>query len=713
MRWSNIVSKAKDALLTEPLPPATAQEGQGFKILFKEDSPIPEEAKKEGIKLLRQRGFQIASLNEFIANGLLYAEIHSLERSASVTTEDWLAYYNGILARLSEKRSALEAEIKEVHDRAQGYEDRIKENEARKAQIKKDIEALKDQLMKIRNEIAEAKKTIGGRLVADAETELERVIQLQKKVYAEVHGINEARFKNAKPATDELVRKWKDLRVVYDQRFRTLMEKLKVLNEYGLSSGTAYTLIALGSAMAGVAGYFFAIFSSSTGYSSTDVFYYLLKNIIDVTAHQDISIYRKFAYLLGALLIVTGISWSADRLILRANYFRKEEDKNLRPYSFNTAFTLNDMSYSHAAKEKSWLLLWLKVAPFLFVMGAILLLVSNGADIKEQTTKLSNATEGLLIGSAIAMGFAACVYLYIIKVIEPRAFATDFRGHIKRNSELAAVLVAFIISIGIFAFYRKYSYAATYSIVGFVGSCLITAFAFSYGLRFLGLMTLAEEAETQLTRIDNSIAFYSAPDQPDLDLNLGKYFNELGDGLLNHLKKKNEAILHSDELQHVKVAADHPEDSTKKIWKDLFIWKEKEKDLEDSNLFEIMEWEQRYFPELADQLKTLAGCYKDKLRELAEAETELRSSIADKETKKALNLKAIRELQEEVDEIVILGAQVEESCLNKKAGLEKELSHQIIYLRDGFELGQLYVQNNMGPRRQQLLLDEKSGIHAK
>ena len=673
--------------------------------LFDDDKPLSEEAKAQQIKLLKQRGFQIATLDEYASSSALHAETERIKMVYQSRISGWQNLFLSVIDRLSAKKWRIYQERQEVIGREDKYEDEVSVCKVLKEQMLSDLKALETEIKQVRRKIAEAKKSIGGRLVEDAERELDKAVQLQKKIHNDLKAVNEDRFKNQKPALDELLIKWKNLRDTYNEQFQKLNARIKELSDFGITSRVANTLLSLGTAMAGVAGYFYSIFSAKARYSTNDVLFYLLKNLINVCANPAIDLWAKFIILVAGVLVITIVSWIVDGLLRKANFYKKEEEDTTDIQELETDFSIKGFKYFFRTKQKRWLLLWLKIAPLILVVGSVLLIISYGQGVDEQTDKLSSSTEGLLIGTAIAMGIAAVIYLYITKVSEARAKATNLTQYIKYNWELVVSMLVFIAAMVGLAFYKQGGDEIPYSIASFIGACLITGFAFSYGMRFHSLRSLANEIVYQIRVIDRAIASITGPYQPNLALNPEHYFRELGQGLIMHLEKKNEVISNSDELQQISMLSDEPVTKSKNVLRELFIVTPKEKDLENTNLFEIMEWELRYFPDLAEELKTLAGLYKSKKVQLEDAADALKQSIADKLTKLAADKINLDQLNQEIEGLEILVNNAKLRSHLKLISLENEYVNDITNLNDGFDLGNWYLYHNMGPNGPQLLLN--------
>ena len=684
-----------------------------FQELLESADLISEEQKKERTKILQQLGFQIAGRQDIDTNKALADEIGNLRESVSDTTECWSEFFKCFIEKLSEKRALINEAIALLKEKKQKLETDITDHKEKKKTIITEIEALKKDLITVRDTLAKGKKGIGEKLITEAEIELNKVVRLQRSIYEEVKSINEDRFKNTQHALDELIHKWKELRTTYDERFQILSKKIKLLGGDGINLSVANTLIALGVGTAGVAGYFFAIFSSKSSYSSNDVFYYLLNNILTATIDPTVPVYVKISYFVGALAFITGVSWLIDRLIQKNNRFIRDESNQEYAHNLAANFKIEGIAYDFKTKEKSWLSLWLKVVPIFLIVGMIILLLANSKNITLDTADLSASTEGLLIGTAIAMGLSAAVYVYITKITEPRMESSATPGSMQRNSEFIVAILLFLLSIIALAFYKSgneehQGTAGMYSIIGFIGCCLVTAFAFGYGLRFWGLISTSNELETQIDRIDEAIAMNSFPVQPGLSLKMNAYFTQLSDGLLSNLKKKNEAIDDIEHIDQVSMAVDDPKNANKPKWYKFLVTKPKKKILQEADLFEVMEWELAYFPEHTEQLKVLANLFNDKKKELAETEALLKNCLSEKESKEKLSEAEIRHLQQQIESLQVLILKVLRKKIQKEEFHKRELDSQITCVKDGFDLGLWYHRHGMGPGPFQILLNEQN-----
>lgn len=715
MKTVDQINNIKSGLTGATDKSALTDEEKIFNELFSPDQPPTEEEKKEHIKMLRQRGFQISKVPNAAIE--LETEISYIRDEAEDYLERWNECVTAYLDRISVRR----AEIAEIIDVLEEPERRLdrEESEHRESRrrLKAELDNLKLQLTEVRQKFSLEKKGIGDRLIIEAELELKKLTELQERVYNSTKTINEDRFRVLEDTLRVIISKYETLRESYIQRFEGLQEKVKALGGDGINMGTAYTLLSIGSATAGVAGYFFSIFSSYANYSGSDVFYYLLRGVVEAIAISG-PVAEKIYYFLGTLAVITLVGWGTDVLVKRMSFYRKNED-DVGGHFFATEFKSEGLSYRFSTREKTWFILWLKILPLILVVGSLLMLISLkdinsvGSDTNsDKINALSASTEGLLIGTAIAMAMGGLYYLYLVKVAERRQERKE-PGSIKHSWELAVAILILLLSLSLFAFFpsnvkdpfenivqktldvqdqlvNARSLILKLSIAGFIGTTIATGVVFSYGLRFFGLLSSQKEVQEIIMAIDDDIAVRSVPRQQFIDAHVEEYFDKLSEGLLLQLEKKNEAILDPEKQETIRMV---PEQTGKK--KKIGAWritknKNKVKSMNIYGQFDMLEWEITYFPEYAESIKLLAAMHEEKQRELVVLDEKIKQCQTDKaKLIEELSVKK-KELQQKSDELSQLYIKAKGLRIIKDKELRRELKNDIVHVLDGYDLGLWY-----------------------
>ncbi len=672
-----------------------------FETLFADAEKPAEPLKPEEVKLLQQKGFQIATITETNICDELAVQIAALENGKNSTDIEWGTLYQAFRQGLELRMDSIKLRMEALKLTESAHDEKLKELADRKVAIYAEIEAEKANLLKVRQAFSLSKKGIGEKLVIDVEQELTRFLQLQKLIYNETKEINEDKFKNTKSSLDKLIERLVHLRKTFLERFDLLQERAKSLSDDGINATVAYTLMAIGSAMAGVAGYFFAIFSAKSNYSSQDALYYLLTNILHASRGSEYPIYMKCIFLLAGLLVITGFSWLIDKAINRKTFFSKPRKGEEEDYSFVSNLKMEGFEYNYNTKSKSWLLLWLRICPFLLVTGIAIILMSHNSEIISDTNSLSASTEGLLIGTILAMGLAAVIYIYIVKVVERRTAKHDTVGLIRKNWELVVALLLFITVVLVFILYRDDSViknfpASPFSIIGFFGASIITAFAFAYGLRYFGLIESLSQIENLILYVDRAIRNHSVPKQVSLYVDYEQNLKALMDCLVNNLEKKSQLLENANQKDakvHIteRRGSGNLWDSVIKIVRPSGT----KNNFEEVELFEILEWEIEYFPEHAEQIKIIGSIYKDKKRQLDDIETKIQELESQKK-------KSIQEIRDEVSKLesihrktFALQIRSDMARLQKEKKQSSILDTCIVHIKDGFQLGILYKATRM------------------
>ncbi len=671
--------------------------------LLNENSQPTEEQNKQKTKAIRQLGFQVALFYGEHNRTALEVERDRLKTEFWSNKNNRRVQFDQFLDWVARQKKLVEEQIKHLASELSDIDAEITERKAAVKATREKLSELKAALLEARTALERAKSNNRLKWVENIDEELTAVIALQKKVSGELNGMAQERFDRLTPGLTDMRTRWQQLKILYTDQHTILCKYIDELSKNGISGPVAYIIMYLGAAMAGVAGYFFGIFSFKAAYSNNDVFNYLLKNFLSTIGRSTASVYVKIAFILGVLILVTLVSWIADWLSRKINFFNASVTETVNEHSLRGNIESDNFSYSYQTNDKRWLALWLKMVPLLLIAGGVLLILSYGFRVDKHISDLSASLEGSFIGTSIAMGLAAVVYLYLTKIAEPRSLSATGSNLLKRNWELVAIIAIFIISIAAFCFYRSI-YMRSYSIVGFIASCLITAFAFAYGLRFLGLRSLIAEIEQKLIVIESRITWYTVAMPKDFDLDLEKYFKKLSKQLRQRLKDRNDASDNEEQFNAKKLEL-HVENAQGDEAKGKSWYSSKTSDKVTPEQVVINEHDKKYFPEQVAQLQAAITLYRDKRTELTTEESQLRECFAKRDWQKPITSSETKNLEKEIERFSLLAFRASQRICDDERLAGHEWNTVCADLQDGYNLGLWYRNSEMGPANQQLLLN--------
>lgn len=675
--------------------PKQKNPGEPFDFLLNDNTETNSKKSDDYFKIIQQAGFQIAC-EEKEKEDKLKKRIEELQNANQLKTDEISNLYLSAITKLEENIIVIKDKLSLLKIKEDEQEDKIKRSELKLSALMDEIDQIKKKLLEVRESFSISKQGLGQKMIADVEVELTNVFSLQKSIHRECQTLNEERYNVIKDSSRIIIEKLNATRAAYYERLKKIQEKIINLSENGITSRIAYILVWLGTVSAGVAGYFFAIFSQQANYSSQDALYFLLKNTLQTVYNINAPLYLKILYLILIIVVITAFSWLVDWLIKKKTYY--SEKKGIDNHKFAYDLNISNMSYTVKVQNKTWVLLWLKIAPLALIVGIALIFLSQQDPAITNIDALSASTEGLLIGTAFAMGLASVIYLYVEKTIETRQ--QKFRSFGK-NWEIGIAICLFIVIIFAFSFYRSPENfngqfpKGIFSMIGFLSASFLTAFSFAYGMRYFGLLEAASSTEDRINQLDADIWRLSFPAQLQFDVN--SYFENLSQlqrALLNNLLKKGQALGAVSKNAQIE-----PVDSLNSYPRQIkfpLVWKLGKKKLvnDESGLFELSEWEIEFFPEFSEKLKVIANFYNDKKLQLDQIKNELKQQKSDKEKIVQDNNNQSLELRKENERLTALQIKIKMKMMDAKTNLMREFEKEKIFLQDGFALGIMYIKEH-------------------
>jgi hypothetical protein len=610
------------------------------------------------------------------------------------------------ITELREKLSAAEQYRETTDEELQSF---IKDKEAEEQLLL----TIQQRLTDVRVELGKAKSGIIDKSLEEAEKQVTTALNIQKTIYDETRLLNRKKFEDEKDQLALLSKCYKELYDYYEVRYKKVNKHLAVLDVDGISPVTTQVLVTIGSISFGAAGFFFSTFAGRAGFGNEDMLFFVLGGIIN-TAQQPGHGLLKILILIGLIALVTGISLICNYLINRLKKKSEEEIRSEVMMGMATAKKLEQFQYQASVKSNNWYAFWLQLIPGIFIAGLIILGISK-SDTNQKISSINASSEGLIIGTCIAMSLAGLIYFYIIKIVEPRLVKQydsepDTKVNwIRSNWELVAIIIAFIIfSVCIIAIpYTNidtghniipFDQQTRYAILLFITICFVGGVSFAYSIRSRGLIETNDYLERVMQGLNSAIGYCSSAEAPELHNRVAEEHSNITQHVLRQLTFKA-TIIGTDIVEQKK------QDKEKGFWEGLMEMvkgsKNEEKPAPPNPIHSItfMEpWEERYFPHILDELKAIEFEYMEQKSKTRKAEDRVNDYKENKVTEKRIYEKEIeqskknrQEYEEQIENTI---KEKNEKCLKIKNAYNKTT----VDLLDGFHLGLWYRENGIGPK---------------
>lgn len=442
-----------------------------------------------------------------------------------------------------------------------------------------------------------------------------------------------------------------------------LIEKVKLISNSGISFFTSNSLLTIGLTCAVIAGWFFSIFSLESSLNSDSVLFFILNGLFDFS-NEVINIYPSNR-IVGAIILFLGLTIV---FLLFTFLFVFIDSRLLKPPSESTENENKiraDINYEDEiiklksnVSGNSFSRFWLAILPYILLATVLYTFLAVGQHISSNggLTNLDTSLSGQLAGTIISITLGAIVYLYLVKIIEPRKTKSlDNKGNtISTNLELFFVTLCFTaiicISIAYFDFSsiqivdgQRVSIPANaaktnFTLIQFGFMSLVTALSIGYGWYYKSLITEQNRLEVKINKINEIIQNYENPLQNTITTSERELFNvkytQITDQLMN-LMVINNTIVHNALIGNLERKkpysndekedeADNDKNPLTRFWGSLanfFEKKNKRSKVNEGYNPSLTEEEVRLFPEIEaeiEQLKAKKVAQILKLEELEE-----------------------------------------------------------------------------------------------
>jgi hypothetical protein len=688
------------------LSPVNIQEEETY------SNPLPQtdHPKSLPVDTIKRLGFFEAISHSGPAKSKLENLLESYEQKAREKINTLEEIYEKKVRHLSNRISSSASRIEELK---QKLSDSEKYNEADDLQLQKIIEdklkeeerlaAAQEQITEVRVRLGEAKAGIINKSLDEAEAQVRKALNIQNLVYDETRILNGKKYEDEKDYLTRLAKCYQELHDYYKNRYDKVNSYLHVLDVDGISPKTTSVLTTIGTVSFGAAGFFFSTFAGNTGFGNQDMLYYVLDGLI-TTAQQPANGFAKVGVLFGIIALITLISLGCNFLISRLKN-KDEEIFTKLSLGGNASAKLELLEYQANLKSNNWYAFWLQLLPGVFIAGLLILCLS----INYRSTQLiyiNASSEGLIIGTSIAISLAGLIYLYITKIVEPRllkrheANPNESINWIKANWEIVTILILFVV-FSIFIILIPTGIAAStdlqvrYALLLFLAICLVGSMSFAYGMRNRGLIQTGRYLEKVIKWLNKAIAYCSAPETPQVHNTLAAEHGNILEHVLKQLSFKAAVNLSDGRVRRKRKSPG--------LFGELMDVLKLSKESEETSASEhisyvtIMEpWEERYFPHIVDELKAKEFEYREKrvrLQLALDHITDYKSARTNMLRLQENEIALCRETIKECETLIESALQERADCIQQARADHEET---ITNLLDGFDLGVWYKNNGLG-----------------
>jgi hypothetical protein len=613
-----------------------------------------------------------------------------------------------------EKIAELKEKLKALDEYRESGDPDLQQMIRDKAQEEEDLQLLQAKLTDVRIKLGQAKSGIIDASLDEAEKQVKKALGIQKIIYDETYAINKKRYDDEKDYLKRLQESFQELYQYYKGRYNEINKHLGALDVDGISPVTTQVLTTIGSISFGAAGFFFSTFAGATGFGNQDMLYFILEGLAN-TANQPVSAWVKIGALLGLIALVTIVSIACNKLLgmIRERKLDKEEEKlqNQLKLHAGASKKTEDFQYKVSIRSNNWYAFWLQIIPALLIAGLLMLGVSKS--LTAGLGQINSSSEGLIFGTFISISLAGLIYLYLIKIVEPRMVRKlETNPHenvnwIKANLELCVVLGTFVVfciciitipytqdTDGIIPVGQRTRYA----ILLFIGISLVGGISFAYGTRSRGLIETNDYLERVLQRLTKYIAYCSSPETPDIYTDVPP---EQGNLLQHVLRQLSFNATVNKSAVMIQKKKPNEQNSFQKLLDMLFKQNEEKEEPEKfnrvHNITVLEPWEEKYFPYIVDELKAVEFEYREKKARVQKREDSISDHKAAVKTKKHRHESQLVSCEENIRSNRALIETARHDGVTRR--MEIEVKYVMIEnnLRDGFHLGMWYRENNIGP----------------
>lgn len=416
---------------------------------------------------------------------------------------------------------------------------------AEKVKLEEKSKQIVDKISNIAQEIAIEKKDILGKWILEARQKLEEVFTISKQITAEKQEVFDRFFSEGKDQHLDLEKQFISLREASLSQLEQVNDRLKQSAPEGITLLSAKRLYRLGLVAAVAAGWLFSVYVFNIQLRNSDIVSYLFTGLGKMAHKMPGNGYERIWQLAGALGIITLLSLLFRSLLVHTQRKTKESRNDTDVNDLFIRISTEGIRYTSQTRARGWSLFWLRLGPKLFAIGVLIIFLSFYEGYDKSYDDLNVSLFGLLIGTAFATGIGGLVYLYLIKIIEPRNSSGKkywFSGHI----ELLLAFVVLLVSLCALFFLRSgleaNSFYTFISIALFISGALIAGFLMGFGLLYESLFKRREELEDEIYEYNGYIFRYGGPQKAYLPKEFHTGVSKIVQELLQKIEQRGNTL---------------------------------------------------------------------------------------------------------------------------------------------------------------------------
>jgi hypothetical protein len=558
--------------------------------------------------------------------------------------------------------------------------------------------------------------------VAKSQLIEQRLIEFKKEIlalsdahdslYMNMYDLNKKMFSDNKPALDIRKIRAEKLKLQIENRYSEVDTQIGLTNKSGVNSHVFQLLYSNANIVALVSGWFFSVFLllknfavGDTEFGSDDAWFFIIKSILNVlnsnaTGLQGIlEPFGKVIFIIFIIGIVSYIcQWLLNRYCPIKDNVEQIEMTLTQGDIIDENTQLNSKSeqggkkmFNLSIQADSWFALWLHIAPFLTAASIGLIILRFGVTT-EDVNKLDLSLAGQFLGMTLSYGLSGLFYLVVAK-------NQDF-PNLKRWSFVLIGLFLLMPLLFLIEFdnnTKNYGHQII-SVIGFIFSAFLTSILLAYGMRYRGLLHVADEMNRLIDRLSVIISYYSAPKFVNLfSKDYPQKVQDMEKDLLTWIAGRNASI---EKMQGILPESEQKKGANKGnkslIWWNPKTWEwtnsirmkipkkelntsSNEKSLNQLDNIALTEIEKLHFPQFDKEIEALRQSYI------------LLSNNIEKQTKSSSKIG--KRITKTRDDIALLYQQ-QNDVINQQM---MQSFHQELWIREGYELGIWYLKNDLFP----------------
>lgn len=635
--------------------------------------------------------------------------------------------------RLQQKIELIQKHLEEIVFKWTGHVGEVSAFEIEKSKAEQRLTELRKELRDIYQSIGQKKERLIEERILAVRKELELMIENYRKVYEQRFEINKRTFEDNRNALDYKVKRFEALKTQFEERQVQIAAKVNALSLAGVNPYVANFLVAAGFAAAVVAGYFFSIFALSKHLNDENVPFFVIQGfhhfITQVFAGNSIGIQFLLlsGFLIGVILVLTVIVWGCHVMV---NWSEKAHQINTTQVNDRATNRLmvevgdsNNFSFETYAESSNFFQFWLNLVPILIITGVALILLFLGT-AATNISSLDTSLTGTLVGTLLTFLMAGLVYLYLVRIVEPRNERYPERSFILNNLELVGVISIFLFCTLAMLFLKpKIDEHDPLVLVEFVSVILMVAFLLGYALRFRGLIATANFLDTRINALYDAIRDNLRPRPLNLtsaeDNSFKQEYLKLQKQLMELIQNKNEMtgyLLWGEDREWLKKKLDFPSRRKPLRWWQFWRSRNVKDENPDSEVaIKLTDIEKQMFPKETVMAKELTDSIHEVKQHIYKLEEEIKAR-KEEHTAFCRELKEKRtKLHNQVDNYKKAQERFRKILFDRIDGEKKYMEEIVNYLKEGFDLGMWYRVNGLGPSHDYYLpvtdLSKQNGNH--